>query len=99
MKKKKWVVLVGVIAVAIGGWFYQEVKENEVTEAQEELKSNQQLVGKDGDLTLAVERLEDASGYLKMNIKENDFTQLEAQLAAVKSENDQLYPFEYNSGF
>ncbi|OJG11169.1 hypothetical protein RU93_GL001656 [Enterococcus aquimarinus] len=90
MKKKKWVVLVGVIAVAIGGWFYQEVKENEVAEAQEELKSNQQLVGKDGDLTLAVERLEDASGYLKMNIKENDFTQLEAQLAAVKSENNQL---------
>ncbi|MEG0292724.1 hypothetical protein [Enterococcus sp.] len=90
MKKKKWIVLVGVAAVAFGGWFYQEMKENEVVDAQAELKSNQQLVGKDGDLTLAVEKLEDASGYLKMSIKEDDFTQLEAQLAAVKSENEQL---------
>lgn len=90
MKKKKWIVLVGVAAVALGGWFYQEMKENEVADAQTELKSNQQLVGKDGKLTLAVEGLEDSSGYLKMNIKEEDFTQLEVQLAAVKSENEQL---------
>ena len=90
MKKKKWIVLVGVAAVALGGWFYQEMKDNAIVDAQAELISNQQLVGKDGELTLAVEGLQDASGYLKMNIKEEDFKQLEAQLAAVKSENEQL---------
>ena len=59
MKKKKWIVLVGVAAVALGGWFYQEMKDNAIVDAQAELKSNQQLVGKDGELTLAVEGLED----------------------------------------
>lgn len=90
VKKRKWIVFIGVATVVFGSWFYQEVKENEILEAQSVVKTNQQLVGKDGYWTLAVEGLKDSSGYLKMGINETDITQLEVQLAALKSENEQL---------
>lgn len=90
MKRKRLIVLAGVIAFVAGIGLYQRVQADKVEEARLVIKINQKAVGKKGELSLAVEQLTDASGYLKFDIQAADFIQLEEKLAAVKAENEQL---------
>lgn len=90
MSKKKWIVLVGLMTLGVGTVIHQKVQIDKREEAQSIIALNQKAVGKNGELSLAVEQLTDASGYLKFDIQEADFTRLEEELAAVKAENEQL---------
>lgn len=90
MKRKRLVVLVGVTAFVASIGLYQRVQADKVEEARSVIEINQKAVGKNGELSLAIEQLEDTSGYLKMGIQASDFIQLEEKLAAVKAENEQL---------
>lgn len=90
MSKKKWIVLVGLMTLGVGTVIHQKVQIDKREEAQSVVEINQKAVGKNGELSLAVEQLTDASGYLKFDIQEADFTRLEEELAAVKAENEQL---------
>ncbi|MEG0292744.1 hypothetical protein [Enterococcus sp.] len=90
MSKKKWIVLVGLMTLGVGTVIHQKVQIDKREEAQSIIELNQKAVGKNGELSLAIEQLTDASGYLKFDIQEADFTRLEEELAAVKAENEQL---------
>ncbi|GGI65020.1 hypothetical protein ACFQOY_08730 [Enterococcus alcedinis] len=95
MKKKALsVLLIIILFMILGLFFYRDLREKEqITKKNEALltvKSNQSKVGDMGKWTIAIDDLTDEAGFLVSGIRLNDLTSIQEELLKLKNENENL---------